>query len=185
MGSFGFLHFVIVIGVCAAIYYFVFRPDVHLILPLELKGIENNVKELLEPVPMDYEFVVETKERLRKEFVKCSHLFRRNPPGFSKEEAKSLRTMVEETKEILRSNYQSMEKVQPLLEEALSSAEAAAEKLKNLIKLRKDDVTVGDDESEDEIDNFERLLESTEASILKYNQDKRKLEYSLEKYGSL
>ncbi|PKO63137.1 MAG: hypothetical protein CVU24_00640 [Betaproteobacteria bacterium HGW-Betaproteobacteria-18] len=185
MGSFGFLHVIFLIAGGAVAYYFLFRPDVHLIMPNELKDIEKNVKDLIEADPMDYNLIAETKEKLRGEFVQCAHMFNRNPPGFSKEEATSLRAMVDESKQTLRSVCKLMEEVKGPLEKVLRAAEVAAEKIRAAIELRKKDSSGDNDELEDELDDFEAMLESMIADVLKHTESKKKLEYSLAKYGSL
>jgi hypothetical protein len=181
MSTFGLI--LIVVVVCAALYYF-FRPGVHLIMPDELKSIETDVRGLLEPDPMDHEFILNKKNTLRSQFSQCAYLFARNPPGFTKEEAESLKSMPAETKQLLKDVCKNMEELKGPLENALNKSKDGVEKLKVAIK---DGVTSeeADDDNEDAIDDLEGMLESMQESVKKHTAEKQKLEYSLRKYRSL
>jgi hypothetical protein len=128
------------------------------------------------------------KKKLEEEFVIAAPYFSRNPPKYSKQEAEALRKMNADARQFLLEIVAGLKEQKPLLDNAILANEEALSKARNLMKMQfkgDDDDDDGDDDIENVKDIIERQIESHEAKISKYKEEKKKLEHSIAKYSSI
>jgi hypothetical protein len=176
--------FLLVIAAAGMIYFVFFNNNKKAYPEDKIKDTFDTVDSILSPHENDHSLVIRIKEQINDELRVVRREYSRTPSMYTREEIDAFEKIIPELKQQLKDFCKNLIDLKASCVNVIESEKKMLQSAKNAMKATEENGDESED-SENVMDIFEKILESSPIKIKEHEEDLRRLEKSISRYQSL